>query len=165
MKVLSLLIAPLLTLSALFVLFIATPQTVSAHHCFGHADGSEAPSGNIAECLDAGACLDTEAPECENQDKSGERVDNLVKTVVNVISWVVGIVSVIMIIIGGLKYITSSGDSANVTSAKNTILYAIIGLVVVAFAQIIVRFVLDTATGEEEAYRGVQVAQIERKEQ
>jgi hypothetical protein len=55
---------------------------------------------------------------------------------------VVGVVSVIMIIIGGFKYIISSGDSANVTSAKNTILYAIIGLVVVLLAQIIVRFVI-----------------------
>jgi hypothetical protein len=51
-----------------------------------------------------------------------------------------------MIIIGGLKYITSSGDSNNITSAKNTILYAIIGLVVVALAQFIVKFVLGKAT-------------------
>jgi hypothetical protein len=47
-----------------------------------------------------------------------------------------------MIIIGGLKYITSGGDSSNVTGAKNTILYAVVGLVVVAMAQFIVRFVL-----------------------
>lgn len=53
-----------------------------------------------------------------------------------------GVVSVIMIIIGGLKYITSAGDSGNVSGAKNTILYAIIGLVIVALSQIIVRFVL-----------------------
>ncbi len=72
-------------------------------------------------------------------------VDGIISTVINVLSIVVGVVAVIMIIIGGLKYITSSGDSANVTSAKNTILYAIIGLVVVAMAQIIVLFVLDKA--------------------
>ncbi len=51
-----------------------------------------------------------------------------------------------MIIVGGLKYITSGGDSGNITSAKNTILYAIVGLIVVALAQIIVRFVLQRAT-------------------
>jgi uncharacterized membrane protein len=73
-------------------------------------------------------------------------VFSIIETVINVFSIVVGVVSVIMIIIGGLKYITSGGDSGNVSGAKNTILYAIIGLVVVALAQIIVRFVLDTAT-------------------
>jgi hypothetical protein len=51
-----------------------------------------------------------------------------------------------MIIVGGLKYITSGGDSGNVSGAKNTILYAIVGLVVVALAQIIVRFVLTRVT-------------------
>jgi hypothetical protein len=56
------------------------------------------------------------------------------------------VVAVIMIIVGGLKYITSGGDSGNITSAKNTILYAIVGLIVVALAQIIVRFVLERAT-------------------
>ena len=46
------------------------------------------------------------------------------------------------VIIGGLKYITSGGDSGNVTGAKNTILYAVIGLIIVVLAQVIVRFVL-----------------------
>lgn len=74
---------------------------------------------------------------------AGTSVETVVRTVINLLSLVVGIVAVIMIIIGGLKYITSSGDSNNVSSAKNTILYAIIGLVIVALAQVIVRFVLD----------------------
>lgn len=82
-------------------------------------------------------------------DTSGAtgKVNSLIKTVINIFSIVVGVVSVIMIIIGGLKYITSGGDSGNVTGAKNTILYAIIGLVVVALAQIIVKFVLAKAVG------------------
>jgi hypothetical protein len=53
---------------------------------------------------------------------------------------------VIMIIVGGFRYITSGGNDASVTAAKNTILYAIIGLVVVALAQIIVRFTLGKLT-------------------
>ena len=76
---------------------------------------------------------------------SASSVNKLIRTVISFLSFIVGIVSVIMIIIGGLKYITSSGDSSNVTSAKNTILYAIVGLVVVALAQVLVRFVLNTA--------------------
>lgn len=75
-------------------------------------------------------------------EPSGVSVESVVRSVINVLSMIVGIVAVIMIIVGGLKYITSSGDSGNVTSAKNTILYAIVGLVIVALAQVIVRYVL-----------------------
>jgi hypothetical protein len=81
-----------------------------------------------------------------SQDQAKNSIENIIETTINLFSLVVGVIAVIMIIIGGLKYIMSSGDASNVTSAKNTILYAIIGLVIVAFAQIIVLFVLDTTT-------------------
>lgn len=64
---------------------------------------------------------------------------------VNIFSIIVGIAAVIMIIFGGFKYITSGGDSNNVSGAKNTLIYAIIGLIVVALAQFIVHYVLSTA--------------------
>jgi hypothetical protein len=51
-----------------------------------------------------------------------------------------------MVIIGGFRYIVSNGDSNGVSGAKNTILYAIVGLVIVLFAQVIVRFVLTRVT-------------------
>lgn len=66
--------------------------------------------------------------------------------IINIISIIVGVVAVIMIIIGGFRYITSGGNSEKVTTAKNTILYGIIGLIIVALAQIIVKFVLNEAT-------------------
>ncbi len=75
-----------------------------------------------------------------------DQVSQIIATIINLFSLVVGVISVIMIIIGGLKYITSGGDSGNVTGAKNTILYAVIGLVVVALAQVIVRFVIEQIT-------------------
>ena len=81
-----------------------------------------------------------------NVERGSLTADSLVRTVVNILSIVVGIIAIIYIIIGGIKYITSSGDANNVTSAKNTIMYAIIGLVVVALAQLIVRFVLGRIT-------------------
>lgn len=71
----------------------------------------------------------------------------LVKNILNILSWIIGIISVVMIIIGGFRYIISSGDSGQLQSAKNTILYAVVGLVIVLFAQLIVRFVVGTATG------------------
>lgn len=65
-------------------------------------------------------------------------------TITNVLLFVVGAISVIMVIIGGLRYILSGGNNANVTSAKNTVLYAIIGIVVALFAYAIVNFVLSS---------------------
>ena len=57
---------------------------------------------------------------------------------------VVGIVSVIFIIVGGVQYIASSGDAGKAKKAKDTILYAVIGLIVSALAFVIVNFVLST---------------------
>lgn len=75
-------------------------------------------------------------------DPAGPNVDNTLKLAINMFSLIVGVAAVLMIIVGGLKYITSNGESSNITGAKNTILYAIIGLVIVGLAQIIVKFVL-----------------------
>jgi predicted permease len=67
-------------------------------------------------------------------------------TIVNLFSIIVGIVAVIMIIYGGFRYITSGGDSGRVGNAKNTLIYAIIGLIIVALAQFLVNYVFTTAT-------------------
>lgn len=70
------------------------------------------------------------------------QITNAVKTAVNLLSFLVAIIAVIMLIIGGLKYITSSGDSSSTTSARNTIIYAVVGIAVASLAQFIVKFVL-----------------------
>lgn len=72
-------------------------------------------------------------------------IKNLAKKLINVFSIIVGIIAVIMLIFGGFKYITSGGDSNSITGAKNTLIYAIVGLLIVALAQFIVVFVLSTA--------------------
>lgn len=62
----------------------------------------------------------------------------------NIALYAVGAISVIMLIWGGLRYITSGGDSKKITDAKNTILYAIIGLIIAILAFAIINFVLNT---------------------
>lgn len=79
---------------------------------------------------------------------TGPSITGIVATLVNILSFVVGIAAVIMVIIGGFKYITSNGDSNAISSAKNTIIYAIIGLVIVAMAQFIVQFVFNKITAK-----------------
>jgi len=88
-----------------------------------------------------------EQDACSETGEAQDRVNDIIATVINIFSVIVGVVAVIMIIFGGFRYITSGGDSGNISSAKQTIIFAIVGLVVVALAQIIVRFVLSRATG------------------
>lgn len=72
------------------------------------------------------------------------------KQVTNTILYIVGIVAVIMLIIGGIKYVVSGGDSKKVTDAKNTVLYAIIGLIIAFLAFAIVNFVISALPSDEE---------------
>jgi hypothetical protein len=71
------------------------------------------------------------------------RVNSLIANIVNLLSFIVGIVAVIMIVIAGFRYITSGGDSSKVSGAKSALIYAIVGLIIVALAQLIVQFVLN----------------------
>lgn len=81
---------------------------------------------------------------------NNNRITSVIDTVLRILSLVVGVIAVVMVIIAGLKYITSQGDSAGVSSAKNTLLYAIIGIIIVALAQFIVQFVLHRTDVSQE---------------
>lgn len=110
-----------------------------------HAQGTE-----INTCLSQGSGLNGSlSGDCQQDPKAGSGTDDIsgiMTLIVNIISIIVGFVSVVMIIWGGMKYVTSGGESGKITSAKNTIMYALIGLVVVGLAQFIVRFVLKQTT-------------------
>lgn len=76
-------------------------------------------------------------------DDSGFTVEGIVESVLDILYWVVGVASVIMLIIGGIRYVVSAGDQNAVTGAKNTILYAIVGLVIAFAAFAISNFVIN----------------------
>ena len=99
-------------------------------------------SPDIQAGLCAGANLDINDTNCTGGNDAVSTINDLIRKVINLLSVIVGVVAVIMIMIGGFHYITSGGSDTGVTSAKNTILYAIIGLIIVALAQLLVRFVL-----------------------
>ena len=69
-------------------------------------------------------------------------VNVVIKNVTNIMFFIIGAVSVIMLIYGGIRYTTSGGNANNVTAAKNTIMYSIIGLVVAILAFAVVNFVV-----------------------
>jgi lysylphosphatidylglycerol synthetase-like protein (DUF2156 family) len=128
----------LVSLSTMFAFAIpaAVATTVSAQNITTNDIQNnlcQGSNGDLSANGNSGGTCDTAATNTAN---------NLVKIVINIISVVVGIVAVIMIIYAGFRYVTSGGRDESVKGAKNTILYAIIGLVIVALAQIIVHFVL-----------------------
>jgi hypothetical protein len=81
---------------------------------------------------------------CAEAPANQPSLNVIIARVINILSSLAAVIAVIMIIIAGLRYITSAGDSAKATSARNTILNAVIGLVIAVFAQVIVRFVLHS---------------------
>ncbi len=105
-----------------------------------------APAIAGADALKNDACsginqLDgTTGSNCSTAGSKG--INNVVSAVINILSVIVGFVAVIMLIVAGLRYITANGDSNAAASARSGIVYALIGLVIVASAQILVHFVL-----------------------
>jgi hypothetical protein len=71
-------------------------------------------------------------------------VTNLISTIVNILSIIVGVLAIIMVIFSGFKYITSGGDANRASSARSTLVYALVGLAIAALAQFLVHFVLHT---------------------
>lgn len=90
----------------------------------------------------AGTHLSGPATNADCSDADETTLSQTIQNGINFVSIVVGIIAVVMIIIGGIRFVVSNGDSAKVSTAKNTIMYALIGLILVALAQVIVKFVL-----------------------
>lgn len=65
-------------------------------------------------------------------------------TISSVLLFIVGAIAVIMIVIGGLRYVISGGDATQVQAAKNTILYALVGIIIAILAYAAVNFVIGS---------------------
>ena len=94
----------------------------------------------------------TNAPDCSTTCSNNQKTascnsfNDILKKIINILSVLVGAIAVIMIIIGGFRYVTSAGNDSSTGAARKTIMYAIIGLIIVALAQVIVHFVLNNIT-------------------
>lgn len=115
-----------LSLVALFG-FVAQPAIAA------NDESKQAACKAIGGTYDAGVC---------SAGGTMSSPQDIVSAVIQIFAWVVGAISVIMLIFAGLKYVTSGGDSNKIASAKNTIIYAVIGLILVVLSTVIVNFVL-----------------------
>lgn len=107
-----------------------------------------APPTYAAECSagqSPASCIKQSVNDAGGNSSANKiSIGDRIKTIVNMILYVLGAIAVIMIVIGGVRYTTSGGDSGGVSGAKNTILYAVVGLVVAILAYAIVNFVLES---------------------
>lgn len=86
----------------------------------------------------------TECAKGNSQPTSLFSAGGVFEVVTNVLLFLIGAIAVIMLVIGGIRYTVSGGDSKAVESAKNTILYAIVGIIVALLAFAIVKFVTQS---------------------
>jgi len=133
------------TLAAALMLAVPTLTPVVAHAADNAVANGACSGANTALTTTGSTDGQTVSANCA-ATTDGTNLDQLIRDVINIFSIVVGAISVIMIIYGGFRYITSSGDSGKVTNAKKTIMYALIGLAIVGLSQLIVYFVLTKST-------------------
>lgn len=93
------------------------------------------PLGNI--------CSDPANANSEVCTSKGDNATTLLSTIINTLLFIVGSLAVIMIIVSGIFYVTSAGDSGKVARAKNTLTYSIVGLIVAFLSYAIIFWVLD----------------------
>ncbi len=72
----------------------------------------------------------------------GDDIGADIQTIVNMLLYILGAIAVVMIVIGGIRYTTSNGEASQITSAKNTIMYSVVGLVIAILAYAIVNWVV-----------------------
>ena len=103
---------------------------------------------NIGSAVQDGinSTLGTNTTKCGDNASLTGGVKNVAKTITTDFSILIGVISVIMIIYAGFKYVTSGGSSDNANSARNILMYAVIGLIIAVIAQLIVHLVINSAS-------------------
>jgi hypothetical protein len=127
------------TLTFSKISYILTSLVLSLVMMLAVAQSTQAQTGVNTDFRDK-ACEGIVGTDADCGDSTP--VNNLRNNVLEILAWVVGAAAIIFLVVGGIKYITAQGDPQQLQSAKNTILYAIIGLILATAAQAIVQFVL-----------------------
>jgi hypothetical protein len=131
----------LLVLALPLLLFLAVPVVT---HAAGAFDDVCNPTVNPA-AAQSSTCHDN--PSTDNADPTANNPftgkNGILMRAMKLLATITGIASIIIIIVGAIKYITSAGDATSINSAKNTILYALIGLIISILAQGIILFVIS----------------------
>ena len=133
-----------------FVMMLVMPSAASAASC-GDYDVGDCGASSTAEAH--GCSVNAAGTKCTgfwlpaSSTDSNADMDTILGNVVNTITGILGFVAVIMILIGGFQWMTAGGEDGKVDKAKGTLKNGIIGLVIVAGAWVIIKFVLTIIFG------------------
>lgn len=119
---------------------LATLKTIAASALLVVALALPTAAADPKQSLCEGSGGTWNGTSCSNAASQPELMTTI-RNIANVLLFIMGAIAVVMIIIGGIRYITSNGEQNQVTGAKNTIMYAIIGVIVALTAYAIVNFV------------------------
>ena len=134
-------------LKSIFVGIVALSLATAPALVLAPAAFADVNPSQISQSLCSGTNFNVSGTSSDCQTgASTDNLNTLLAKIITIFSAVVGVIAVLMIIVGGLRYITSGGDSNKVSAAKTTIIYALVGLVIVALAQLIVHFVLNQSS-------------------
>ena len=93
-------------------------------------------------------CAGESTAYCSDTANSGQNdiygPTGLITSAIDIISLIAGVVAVIVLMIGGFRFVVSGGDANSVSGARNMILYALVGFIIIGAAQLIMRFIIGT---------------------
>ncbi|MBR2741856.1 hypothetical protein IKD98_03865 [Candidatus Saccharibacteria bacterium] len=137
----------ILAITAIAISSLFAMPALAEEKSSGATTGSGAATGTKS-ATSTNICGNNEYPEAVRQsagcNNNANALPGIIQVILNTIISVCGIVAAIYVVIGGYGYMTSSGDSSKVEKAKKTITYAVIGIIICAFAFIIVNWVIST---------------------
>lgn len=135
-------------LTLIIAVFAVLIQLVIAYAPLVSASSFANPTDPCIEATDSPFCKDA-----QENPRGGDAIDNdsspilgpssIFYKITQTVTLLTGAISIIMIMVGGFRYIVSGGDGTAIKAAKDTILYAVVGLLVAVFAQTIITFVLS----------------------
>lgn len=123
---------------------LVVPSPVSAIDIFKTCTEQSLTADQKAKCNDCASAVASQSDYCkEAATATGNPIIHIVTIIINIISFVAGAAAIIGLIVSGLRLILSNGDSNSVATARNGILYSLIGIAIVVLAQGIVVFILN----------------------
>jgi Type IV secretion system pilin len=122
----------------LLILFLAVP--IKAHAIDPYNGTQDDPNNSLCS-IDSPGYESSACRKIINDPISG--TDSLIDKVVNILTIVAGVIAVVMVMVGGLQMITSSGDSEKFARSRKTLIFAGAGLLIIMLARVLVAFILS----------------------
>ncbi len=124
-----------LSLLCLFMVAAPSPPATAAYDVYNGVDCSKA-GAKAGDPTASAVCVEKGSGDPISGD------DGALLKIANIVAYAAGIAAIIIIIVAGIKYVVSDGDSGKISSAKSTIMGALIGLIIVVLARTLINYVV-----------------------